>query len=291
MTEQARTPKGTNFRLIGIIIIIAYLTPWIIIAALRWTMVGFNTGTSNDVSFILYTMVLGAGWATSFHLWSRVAKLEGKIRKLFLITGFTFLVLVFLFTYLLLNLVLPWFNVLSLSAALNAVIPSIQFWIFGIEAFKVSIPADSLITFAFLVLAITFYLFPMERYARQKFPWHSLAMFICTALIPLLLLFRDLPDSMVVMSIGTVGVVLMVVYNFFYLFYLYFSLGVQAPKGTPLRKASFMIGFGFLCIILTWIAQWAISIDDGIIDTIIQMSFGAAGIVLFNYGFHLIRPA
>ncbi len=290
MSEPVRTPKGTNFRLIGIIVIIAYLTPWIIIAALRWMQLGFDPYNSNDVSFLLNAMVCGAGWATSIHLWSRVPKLEGKIRKLFLITGFTFLVLVILFTYLLLNLVLTWFGVPSLSQAINAAIPQIEFKIFDIDAFMVRMPADSLITFAFLLLAISFYLFPMERYARQRFPWHTLTMFLCTALIPLLILFRDLPGSMLLMSIGTVGVVFMVLYNFIYLFYLYFSLGMQAPKGTPLRKASFMIGFGFLCIIMTWIAQWAISID-GLSDTIIQMSFGAAGIVLFNYGFHLIRPA
>ncbi len=290
MSEPARTPKSTNFRLIGIIVIIAYLAPWILIAAFHWMVVPFDLSNSNDVSFLLYMMVCGAGWGTSIHLWSRVPKLEGRIRKLFLITGFTFLVLVILFTYLLLNIILPWSGMPSLSTALNAAIPQIEFMIFEIPAFMVRMPADSLVTFALLLLAITFYLFPMERYARQRFPWHTLTMFICTALIPLLIMIRDLPGSTLAMSIGIVGVVFMVLYNFFYLFYLYFSLGMQAPKGTPLRTASFMIGFGFLCIIFTWIAQWAISIDNGVIDLIIQMSFGAAGIVLFNYGFHLIRP-
>ncbi len=289
MSEQVITPKGTNFRLIGIIVIIAYLTPWILIATFHWMQVPFNPSSSVDLSFILYMMVCGAGWATSFHLWSRVPKLEGRVRKLFRVTGFTFLVLVLLFTYLLLNIVLPWLDLLSLAAALNLAIPSIEFQIFNL--FKTSMPADSLVTFAVLLLAITFYLFPMERYARQKFPWHTLSMFVCTALIPLLVLFRNLPESMLIMSIGTVGVVLVVLYNFFFLFYLYFSLGRQAPEGSPLRKASFMIGFGFLCIILTWIAQWAINIDGGLIDLIIQMSFGAIGIILFNYGFYLMRPA
>ncbi len=288
MTEQARTPKGTNFRLIGIIVIIAYLTPWIIIAIFHWMNEVF---ISDDLSFILYIMVCGAGWATSFHLWSRVPKLEGRVRKLFRTTGFTFLVLVLLFTYLLLNVVLPWLGLPSINQLLNDTIPAIAFTIF--DLFYTTMPADSLVTFAVLLLAIAFYLFAMERYARQKFPWHTLSMFICTALIPILVVIKsETFESMIIMSIGTVGVVLIVLYNFLFLFYLYFSLGRQAPEGSPLRKASFMIGFGFLCIILTWIVQWAIpNIGDGVINLIIQMSFGAAGIILFNYGFYLIRPA
>jgi len=93
-----------------------------------------------------------------------------------------------------------------------------------------------------------------------------------------------------VMSIITTFIILWLLYNFLFLFYLYFSTGLNSPKGTAMRKASFMIGIGLLMILITWVAGWAINTEVPLLDLAIQMSFGAIGIGFFNYGFYLIRP-
>ena len=55
-----------------------------------------------------------------------------------------------------------------------------------------------------------------------------------------------------------------------------------------MRKASFMIGFGLLSIILTWIVG-LIKLGEPLLEFGAQMITGGVGIFLFNYGFHLIR--
>ncbi len=153
-------------------------------------------------------------------------------------------------------------------------------------------PADSFLTFSLLILAISFYLYPIEKYVKQKIPWHTYSMVISIILIPILVLFipRKFPGDIYVMSILTSVIVLLVVYNFIFLFYLYFSIGKDAPKGTKMRKASFMIAISVFSIILTWILGWAINTGTPLLDLAIQMVFGGIGIGLFNYGFYLIRP-
>ncbi|HMF30294.1 MAG TPA: hypothetical protein VKK79_02700 [Candidatus Lokiarchaeia archaeon] len=285
MAGKERPSRSSKFVIIGILVIVTYVTPWLIIGIWHWSVVAFDWSTKNDISYIVFISVCAAAWVTSFHLWSRVSRLEeGKIRKLFLMTGFTFVVIVGIFTYMIINTMEPWFGFPSITGSINAAIPEIDFKLFGL--IQIRMPADSIVTFALLLLAITFYIYPMEKYVKQKLPWHTISMLICTAIIPLLLVARN---SEILLSIGTFGVVLWVLYNFVFLFYLYFSLGISAPTGTPLRRASILIGVGLLFIIFVWIAQWAIYTGTLLLDFAIQMSFGAASFLCFNYGYYLIN--
>ena len=280
--------SSKKYVIIGLFVIIGYTIPWVIFAILRWMIVPFDINDIKNIQYVVSIFVCIFALGTSFHLWSRVSSLEGRIKKLFVISGFTFVVITIIFTYTMLNIVLQWLGFSSISGALNNAIPTVSFNVFTVEAWKITMPADSFITFALILLAVSFYLFPMERYVKQTLPWHTISMFICTAAIPLLLILRDVPNSVWILSIGTVSVVLWVFYNFLFLFYLYFSTGLKSPRGTPMRKASFMIGFGLLSIILTWIVG-LIRLGSPILEFSAQMVTGGIGITLFNYGFHLIR--
>jgi hypothetical protein len=280
--------RSKKFLLIGIIVIVGYTAPWVIIGFLHWMIIPFDLGDIKDIQYIVSVFVCAFAWFTSFHLWSRVHSLEGRIKKLFLLSGFTFVVITGIFTYTIINILLEWLGLPSISGAVNSAIPEITFNVFTIKAFKIRMPADSFITFTLILLAISFYLYPMEKYVKQTLPWHTITMLLCTGLIPLLLVFRDVPNSVWLFSIGTIGVILWVFYNFLFLFYLYFSTGLKSPKGTAMRKASFMIGFGLFSIILTWIVG-LINLGEPLLEFALQMITGGLGISLFNYGFYLIR--
>jgi len=285
--------SNKKFVLIGLVVIIAYTIPWLLIGILHWSIGGFDLSDLTNVQFIVSLSVSALALATSFHLWSRVPQLEGQIRKLFLLTGFTFIVILGIFNYLLVDTLLEWTGFPTIAKSLNNSIQEVRFDFFGIEGLTATMPADSFVTFALIILAISFYIFPMEKYVKQTIPWHTYSLFACAAVIPVLILFvpRDFPGSEIVMSIITAVIVLWLLYNFFFLFYLYFSTGLKSPKGTAMRKASFMIGIGLLLILFTWIAGWAINTGTPILDLAIQMSFGGIGIFVFNYGFYLIRPS
>ncbi len=294
MTEKKenQTPKSHKYLIFGIIVIMAYDLPWLLFGIIHWLGEGFDLSDLLNVQFLTGIFVSGAALGTSFHLWSWVPKLEDKMKKLFFLSGFTFTALLGVFTYLLINIVLQWQGYLTVTQILNQSIPDVSFEFFYIKSLKATMPADSFVIFALILLAITFYLYPMEKYVKQKLPWHTISMFAVTATLPILILFvpREFPGSILVMSILTSVIVLWVLYNFFFLFYLYFSTGLKSPKGTALRKAAFMIGFGFLLIIFTWVAGWSVRTGTPLLDFIIQMGFGASAIVLFNYGFYLIKP-
>ncbi|MHA1146650.1 MAG: hypothetical protein ACTSR8_00210 [Promethearchaeota archaeon] len=284
--------NSKKFIFIAIIVIIAYLIPWILLALPHFQKDGLDLNNLKDIQYLVSLLVCPLSIATSFHLWSRVPPLEGQIRKLFLLTGVTFIVICGIFSYLIIDIILEWNRIPTLSSTLNSNIPAISFAFFGIESLATTMPADSFVTFSLILLAISFYLFPMEKYVKSQIPWHTYSMFACTAVLPILVLLvpRDFPGSATVMSLLTIIVVLWVLYNFVFLFYLYFSMGIKSPKGTAMRKASFMIGVGLLSIILTWILGWAINTGTPILDLAIQMASGGIGIALFNYGFYLIRP-
>ena len=280
--------NSKKFIIIGSVVIIGYSLPFLLIGIMRWLSIGFDLNEIKNIQYVVSVFVCILALGTSFHLWSRVSSLEGKIKKLFLLSGFTFVVITGIFTYNMLNILFEWLGYNSISGTLNTLIPQVQFNVFNIEALKISMPADSFITFGLILLSISFYLYPMEKYVKQTIPWHTITMFICTALIPLLLILRDIPNSVWLLSIGTIGVVLWVFYNFLFLFYLYFSTGIKSPKGTAMRKASFMIGFGILSIFLTWIVG-LIRLGSPILEFSAQMLTGGIGIFLFNYGFRLIK--
>lgn len=285
--------KSSTIMFIGIVAIIAYMTPFLILGYQLAFSSGFNLNNIDQVQFLVSLLVSASALMTSFHLWSRVPNLEGQLKKLFLITGFTFISMLIIFCYLLINIILTWQGNLPIDGLVNSLIPQVEFDFFGIPGLTATMPADSFITFTLILFAISFYLFPIEKYVKQSTPWHTYSLFICTIIIPVLILVvpRDFPGSVYVMSILTTVIILWVIYNFFFLFYLYFSTGLKSPKGTEMRKASIMIGVGLLLFIFTWVAGWAIATGTPILDLILQMSVGGIAIFLFNYGFYLIRPS
>ena len=131
------------------------------------------------LDFIFYLGFCLAGVFTSIHLWSRVPKLEGKLRKLFLLTGFTFVVIIFMGLYYSIDIFLDLQGQKTLQDVVNEVIPEVSFDIFGLGIYQVSMPGDSFFLFALLMIGLSFYLYPIEKYAKQKRPWHTLSILIC----------------------------------------------------------------------------------------------------------------
>jgi hypothetical protein len=245
---------------------------------------------ANVIDIVFYIGFCIAGGLTSLHLWSRVPKLEGKLKKLFFFTGFTFMVIIFISLYYIINILLDLQGQTTLDDLINASIQDVRFDLFNLGFYTVSIPGDSILVFGLLMLGLSVYLYPIEKYAKQKTPWHTITVLICLAIIPLMVIIDVNPDMNFLLSIVTIIVVGWVLYNFFFLFYLYFSTGLQSPKGSEMRKASFMIGIGIVFLISIWIVNWALSIGIENLVFIVQTILGSLGILLFNYGFYLIRP-
>ncbi len=242
------------------------------------------------IDLFFYIAFCIAGGLTSVHLWSRVPKLEGRLKKLFLFTGFTFVVIIIISLYYIIDIILSLQGHGTFDDIINAAIPSVSIDLFNLGFYTVSIPGDAFFLFGMLMLGLSVYLYPIEKYAKQKTPWHTITVLICLAIIPLLLLVQSDPNMNFLMSIGTLIVVGWVLYNFLFLFYLYFSTGLKSPKGSKMRKASFMIGLGIIFLIAIWVVNWALSVGIPNLVFTVQAICASLGILLFNYGFYLIRP-
>jgi len=272
---------------IGAAVIGGFMAPFLILGILNWLNAGFII---EDIQFIFLLSICGGCLFTSFHLWSRVPKLSGQIKTLFKLTGITFVVICFGFLYFIIDFMLIWYGMNTIIDTLNAIVPPIIFNMFYIEGLKVTMPVESLLLFAIVIISLSFYLFPMERYAKQTFPWHTISVLCCDILIILMLLARYMPLNTLLFSIGTIGVILWVFYNFLFLFYLYFQVAIKSPKGAAMRKAAMMIAFGLLIFVFVWVAGWAIELGSVLLDALLQLSLGVLALTLFNVGFFLLRP-
>ena len=242
------------------------------------------------VDLFFYIAFCIAGGLTSIHLWSRVPKLEGKLKKLFFFTGFTFVVVIIISLYYVINIALDLQGLNTLDTVLNSAIPDVKIDLFNLGIYTASIPGDSFFLFGMLMIGLTVYLYPIEKYAKQKTPWHTITVLICLAIIPLMLVVQSDPNMNFLLSIGIIVVVGWVLYNFIFLFYLYFSTGIKSPKGSEMRKASIMIGLGIIFLIAIWVVNWALSVGIANLVFTVQVICASIGIILFNYGFYLIRP-
>nr|MDO8114985.1 hypothetical protein [Candidatus Sigynarchaeota archaeon] len=248
----------------------------------RWLAIGFNVQT--DLSFIGYVALISMTLGTSVHLWSRLPTFskESTIRTLFLLMGTSFIIISVIFLYYIIDTLLTWEGLPSLSNMVDSTLPDgIKFSLFGI--FNVSMPLSSILMFAFIMLGVSFFIFPLERYVKSRRPWFAISLWICLCVLPLLAMFKD---NAVVLSISTAGIVLFVLINFIFMFYLYISLArMSAGK---MRTASVLVAIGLFSMIFVWVMGIGI-LDDKILQSIIQFIIGVMSVSMFNTGFYIMR--
>lgn len=304
MSNPENIKENLKLLIPSIIIISIYAVPWLILGILHWMDKGFTNNT--DVSYLVNLCFSIICLVTIFNLWSRSSQFQkSNIKKLFIFTTLSFVVLLIIFVYLLLNGALLWYVNTNIYQYINESIPTIYFDNFGIEGNTLAISSNSSLTFSIFLISIALYLFPIEKYAKhsESLPWHTISILICFVLVPILFLFRNYPFNLYVLSIGTLFITVCVGLNCLYLFYLYFSMGIKSPKRSSMRKASFLIGFGLILIFTLIVlkvgvlvmlpslmaSETATSIS---FETVIgELSFGLIGIVFLNYGFYLMRPS
>ncbi|HME54544.1 MAG TPA: hypothetical protein VKM55_20195 [Candidatus Lokiarchaeia archaeon] len=265
----------------GLVIVVIFGALIFVLGILHWISAGFNP--VNDAPFLGYDLLVCVAFGTSAHLWSRLPGLpEGKpIKTLFKMMGLSFFVIAFIFIYSIIDTLLIWAGMMGLSAMIDAVIPQVQFPLFNI--FSVRMPLSSVVTFAFIMLGVAFFIFPLERYVKSRKPWFAISMLICMCIIPLFIAFRN---NWIALSIATTGIVLFVFINFVFMFYLYISLArMSAGK---MRIASILVAFGLFSMIFVWIVGVGM-FSDKFIQAIVQFGIGIASLVMFNTGFRIMK--
>lgn len=278
MSETSRIP------LVGVVCVALFAIPWIVLAVL------YAPVDSSLFQFLALLAIATGGLATSFHLWSRIPKFppDLNLRTLYKLMGFTFIPILLIFAYQLTDQVLRWQGLATISEQINSIAPDVQFDLFYVEEFHTRVPVDSLIVFALIIIGISFYIWPMERFVKQQFPWHTVSMLAVAPLLPLMIVLRDAPLAL---SIATTVGVVWLVYNFIFLFYLYFKVAIQSTG--VMRKGGILIAFGLILFILTWISGWAVGALNDIPnwgENLIQLGLGVGALGLFNAGFWIMRP-
>jgi len=291
-SDSSSNSKKESLRIL--IIGLALCSSYVLIMILAgYPFLVANANTQEAYTFIYMVFLCTAGIMTSFHLWSRVPLLpkNTSMRNLFRTIGFTFLPTFLIFSIQTIDTILDFNSLPTLFGSINQAIGTIKFNFFGLEQYKTTMPADSLVIFEFIIISIMCYIYPMERFVDKK-PWRVLALLIVLIFLPLAPFIVSAGASDVVISIFTATIVLYVVYCFFYLFYLYFSTAMKA-SGT-VKQGGIMIAFGLLLLIITWMIGWAlplISEIDAIATNILQYGLGALSLILFNRGFYILRPS
>ncbi|MHA1732291.1 MAG: hypothetical protein ACTSU5_10120 [Promethearchaeota archaeon] len=280
--------RASLVRTVGIAVTVGYVGWWLVWGVLHWLFGGYDDQSTN------FVLMVGSGagaLATTFHLWSRVPHFprDSNIRTLFSLMGFTFLPICVLFSINVVDVVLGWFGRATISQAVNQLAPSLVWYMYGNPKWKTTIPMDSILMFGLVLLGITFYILPMERYVKQQLPWHTISMLALIAFMPVLVAMREAPMAM---SVAITLAVAWVGYNFLFLFYLYIKVAVQGA-GT-MRVAAVLIAFGLVFFIMTWVSGWATGVlFPGLprwASSVFQILFAAGALLLFNAGFWMIRP-
>jgi hypothetical protein len=292
--ENQRTPEQ-QVKLIkttGIVLLSVYLFIFLLFGILHFLSAPWG---DKELNFIFLVVMCISGIGTGFHLWTRYPKFpqDSPFRNLFKLMGFTFIPLFAIFTIQNIDSLLNWAQLPSIFGTINSLVGSIVFDFFNLPQFHTTMPAESLIVFGFIIVSILFYLYPMEKFNNKKI-WRMYILIILFILLPFAPIIANSGSSDLntwLLSIMTSFIVLFVVYCFVYLFYLYFS---TARKGTgTMKKGGMMVAFGLLLLILTWVVGWALpaAVDiNTITKTIIQYGIGVSAMVLYNWGFYILRP-
>ena len=279
--EKSRFILTMGLVIIGCIAVGLFLPGYLL-----WTM----SSPINAMMFITYIGYIGLGGLalfTSFHLWSRLPSFEKgtSIRTLFKLMGISFVVIFGLFFYYMLNDLFTWSPVGSISNIINSAIPGgqLQFNLFDLKNIPIRMPLDSIVTFALIIIGVSFYIWPLERFVKNRRPWFAISLWLCLAAIPFLAIFQT---NTWVVSIATATIVLFVVINFIFLFYLYISLAVKSAGS--MRKASVLVAFGLILMITVWILGLVKFLGE-LPSMLIQFSVGVISLTLFNLGFYIMR--
>ncbi len=283
------------------IIVIVYAIPWIIIDLIHLEYINYQIN-GYDVDYIVNILFSSLCLLTCFHLWSRIPKLKGNFKKLYLFTSMTFLIFFGIFVYLSVDLIMRWTGVPNLIMLQDEFYPYLYFDFFNIEGFTYIITVNTALTFILFLIGLAFYTYPMERYVTQMHarPWHTYSSLICAVVLPPILALRYVPNYVWIISITSVTLQVLSFYNFGYLCYIYLITGIKSPKGSNIRKICLLVAIGLFLIIIffilkigyltmmEYVVESPISQGFSIPDIIARILLGGIGIFLFNYGFYLI---
>lgn len=267
----------------GYALVIALGALFLIAGILHWLDAGFDTG--RDLSYIGYVAFIVMGLATSVHLWSRTLQFDSgsSIRTLFTLMGISFVIISTIFLYYIVDSLLRYAGMPSMSELIDGAMEQLRFDMFGIEGFRISMPLSSVVTFAFIMLGVSFFIYPLEKYVKSRRPWFAISMWACLAFMPVMVLVRD---NVWIVSIATFSIVLFVLVNFIFMFYLYIALAVNSAG--RMRTASVLVAVGLFTMIFVWVMGLGL-FDDKTVQSIVQFAIGLTSLSLFNAGFYIMR--
>ncbi|MEX2683824.1 MAG: hypothetical protein Q6373_019790 [Candidatus Sigynarchaeota archaeon] len=267
----------------GFVSVAVFSATMLIIGIVRWSTAGFGIPElASDLNYIGYIVLISMAYLTAVHLWSRVPSLpEGlPIRTLFKMMGITFLVIGFIFIYTMMDTLLRWAGYPALSDMID-VVPDIKFNLFGLT--NVTMPLSSIVMFSIIMVGVAIFIFPLERFVKNRRPWFTISMVSSLCVMPFMVLFME---NDIAMMIVTVGIVLIVLINFIFMFYLYISLAVKSAG--KMRIASALVAIGLFSMIFVWVV--GLGLFEKVLQSILQFLIGLTSIILFNGGFRIMRP-
>mgnify|MGYP006290852921 CR=1 FL=1 len=273
--------SGKKARIVGFALVAIISILLIILGVFHWLDSAFNL--VDDIQYLGYILLVALALGTAVHLFSRMYEYETgvSIRTLFKLLGACFVVISLIFFYYILDDLLIWSGLDSISDIIDNTVPQVNFELFGLT--DIRMPLSSVVTFAFIMLGVSFFIYPLERFVKNRRPWFAISLWICLLIMPFFAFFRD---SALVLSIITTTVVLFVLIDFIFMFYLYISLAVQSAG--KMRIASILVAIGLVTMILVWVLGIGI-FDDALTQSLVQFSTGIFSMVLFNAGFYIMR--
>jgi len=299
--------KNIKFIFIELVAIVGYALLWIFFSLNHWADKTTLTWNSVESQYLVNILLGEICLVTAFFMVKSSTKLTGAGQKLFLFTGISFLVDFFTFTYLNINILYKWQGIDSFAEILKNLAPNISLsfvlipnFVLYQTDFILIITANQIFLVAVYVLALVFLIYPMEKYSAMKErPWRSLSMAISIIVLFLLIPISNIPNGVTIITIIGLIVLFVVIFDISYLFYQYLSTAVKSPKKSALRRGSFLIGIGFLIIItlmalkLFFLVATEAALQEGltIVNIIIRTIISIFGLVIFSYGFYVIKPS
>lgn len=268
--------QGKKITIAGTILVSLFAAFLFLILLLNFVEIG---SIGNQLEYFGLVILTCGSLYTSVHLWSRMASFdEGtSIRTLFKMMGGTFIPISLVFIYFLLDGFLLEFSGLPKISSLVGGI--IEFGIFGIEG---SMAASDVLWFALIMIGISFYIMPLERFVKGRKPYFAISLWLCLIAIPILIFFRGNP---IIVAIAVVITVLILVINFIFMFYLYISLAVKSAG--KMRSASVLVAFGLILMIMIWIMNLLLQGEQ--YGEYIVMGLGVTSLLFFNIGFRIMK--
>ena len=299
--------RNVKLIIIEVIAVVGYALLWILLSLNHFANKAALTWNSVENQYLI-NMVLGEiCLVVAFFMVNASTKLAGAGQKLFLFTGISFLVDFFTFTYLNINILYLWQGLDSFAEVLKGFAPNINLafvlipnFVLYQTDFILIVTANQIFLAAVYVLALVFLIYPMEKYSAMKEkPWRSLSMAISIVVLFLLIPLSNIPNGVAIITITGLVVLFVVMFDISYLFYQYLSTAVKSPKKSALRRGSFLIGIGFLIIItlmglkLFFLVATEAALQEGltIVMIITRTIISLFGLVIFAYGFYMIRPS